>query len=353
MFGQHRLVFGVAGSMGVLSIAATSGLALLAHHFVNELSRPHALLDHALFTWKLPHPEPEPPASQRRSLLFHTSDGKLLSGDFWAQPHPAPTIVLCHGYRITRAYLRPVAALEYKHGYNILLFDFRGHGDSESVATSGGNAEVHDLEAALAVARQQPETLAGKIVIHGFSMGASIALLTSPRPGVAAIIADSPYARLDEILRQFVHWQLASVPSLHRLRGTFPALSWATLAVSKIIFRLRFGHALIARPAASFKRWQAQSKGATHQLCPPILLIHGVQDHSIPISHARQIAAQAQLHTIPVETYFVEEATHCGAYGHDPQEYIRVLQHFLARHLGSDFPRFPPKGRIGGEENEL
>jgi hypothetical protein len=40
-----------------------------------------------------------------------------------------------------------------------------------------------------------------------------------------------------------------------------------------------------------------------------------------------------------VETYFVEEASHCGAYGHDPQEYIRVLQQFLARHLGSDFPR--------------
>ena len=130
MFDQNRWVLGVAGSMGVLSIAATGGLALLAHHFVDELSRPHTLPDHELFTWKLPHPEPEPPASHRRSLLFHTSDGKLLSGDFWAQPHPAPTIVICHGYRITRTYLRPVAALEYKYGYNILLFDFRGHGDS-------------------------------------------------------------------------------------------------------------------------------------------------------------------------------------------------------------------------------
>ncbi|HLQ30094.1 MAG TPA: alpha/beta hydrolase [Ktedonobacteraceae bacterium] len=347
MFDRHRLALGVAGSMGVLSIAATSGLALLAHRFVNQLSRPHALPDRDLFTWKLPHPEPEPPASQRRSLLFHTSDGKLLSGDFWAQPHPAPTIVLCHGYRVTRTYLRPVAALEYKYGYNILLFDFRGHGESESVATSGGNAEVHDLEAALAVAGRQPETLPGKIVIHGFSMGASIALLTSPRPGVAAIVADSPYARLDEILRQFVRWQLASVPSLRRLRSTFPALSWATLTASKVIFRLRFGHALIARPAASFKRWQAQSKGATRQPYPSILLIHGAQDRAIPISHARQIAAQAQLYTIPVETYFVEEASHCGAYGHDPQEYIRVLQQFLARHLGSDFPLVPSKRADG------
>src|SRR5260370_7668234 len=115
-------------------------------------------------------------------------------------------------------------------------------------------------------------------------MGASIALLTSPRPGVAAIVADSPYARLDEILRQFVRWQLASVPSLRRLRSTFPALSWATLTASKVIFRLRFGHALIARPAASFKRWQAQSKGATPQPYPRILLIHAHHNRPLPTS---------------------------------------------------------------------
>jgi len=93
---------------------------------------------------------------------------------------------------MNRTLLRPVAALEYKYCYNVLLFDFRGHGESESVATSGGNAEIHDLEAALTVASQQPETLPGKIVIHGFSMGASIALLTDPHPDVAAIVVDSP-----------------------------------------------------------------------------------------------------------------------------------------------------------------
>src|SRR5258708_3244553 len=136
MFGQHKWGSGVEMGWGVISIAATSGLAILARHFVDQLSRPHTLADQGLFTWKLPHPEPEPPASQKRSLLFRTSDGKLLSGDFWAQSHPAPTVIICHGYRITRTYLRPVAALEYKYGYNILLFDFRGHVENQSGATS-------------------------------------------------------------------------------------------------------------------------------------------------------------------------------------------------------------------------
>jgi alpha-beta hydrolase superfamily lysophospholipase len=341
MSGKLRWVVGAAAGASTLGVAATSGLFMLAHHFVEELSRPHSPINEEYIPWTLPDPEPEPPVSHRRSLLFHTTDGMLLRGDFWAQPKPAPTIVICHGYRINRIYMRPVAALEYKYGYNVLLFDFRGHGESESVATSGGNAEIRDLEAALNVARLQPETLPGKIFIHGFSMGASIALLTDPQPDVAAIIVDSPYARLDQILRRVVHWQLTTSstswkPFLRPLRNGFHVLTKATFVASSIIFRLRFGHALNARPDTSFKRWQARSKGLTSKSYPPILLIHGMKDRSIPITHAHQIVTQAQKHNITLETYFVEDADHCGAYGFDPQQYIQVLLQFMNQHLNNN-----------------
>ena len=335
---QHRWAFGLAAGAGALSIAATSSLILLAQHFVEELSRPHGLVDAENITWTLPSPQLEPPASQRRSILFHTADGTLLSGDFWAQPQPAPTIIICHGYRINRTVLRPVAALEYTHGYNILLFDFRGHGESESIATSGGNAEIRDLEAALVVARQQAETIPGKIVIHGFSMGASVALLLDPQPDVVAIIADSPYARLDEILKRIMYWQLTNesstwAPFTQPLRIGFPALTWTTLAVSSIVFRLRFGHTLNAQPATSFKRWQSRSKGQIGHSYPPILLIHGVKDSSIPIAHAYQIETQAIKHNIAMETYFVDEADHCGAYGYNPELYIQALKQFITQNI--------------------
>jgi pimeloyl-ACP methyl ester carboxylesterase len=335
---QHRWVFGLATGAGALSIAATSSVILLAQHFVEELSRPHSQIDTKNITWTLPSSELEPPASQRRSILFHAADGTLLRGDFWAQPQPAPTIIICHGYRINRAVLRPVAALEYKYGYNILLFDFRGHGESESIATSGGNAEIRDLEAALVVARQQAETIPGKIVIHGFSMGASVALLLEPQPDVVAIIADSPYARLDEILKRIMHWQLTNQSStwatfMSPLRYGFHVLTAVTLAVSSIVFRLRFGHTLNAQPATSFKRWYARSKGLILQSYPPILLIHGVKDSSIPIAHAYQIVAQAHAHNITMDTYFVDEADHCEAYGHNPRQYIQALEQFIERNL--------------------
>src|SRR5712692_1889374 len=304
MSSQHRWLLGVAASMSVLSLAGTGSLVMLAHRLVDKLSRPHCLLDQQTFNWTLPAPEPEPPVSHRRSLLFQTSDGKLLCADFWAQPRLAPTVVICLGYRISRSHLRPVAALEYKFGYNVLLFDFRGHGESDSVATSGGNAEVRDLQAAITAASQQPETLHGKIIIHGFSMGASVALLTTPHPEVAAIIADSPYARLDQILRQIVRYRLAQestswISPLNRLRSLFPAVAWATVAASTIVFRLRFGHALVARPDMSFKRCRARAKSVLQLHQTPILLIHAAGDEIIPIAHARQLVAKAHAYDVP------------------------------------------------------
>jgi alpha-beta hydrolase superfamily lysophospholipase len=340
-------IISTVSSISILGLAATTGLVLLAHHFVDELSRPHQLVDDQFFQWQVPPPMPEPPPSQQRSLMFHGPHGPLLRGEFWAQQHSAPTVVICHGYRVSRSQLRSVAALEYAFGYNTLLFDFRGHGESESVATSGGNAEVHDLRTAITVASQQAETLPGKIILHGFSMGASIALLSLPHPDVAAVIVDSPYSRLDEILRHIVHWHLTNEsnswqPAWHPLRDLFPAIAWFTVEVSKVVFRLRFGHALIARPE-SFRQWKAKkrTKGIMQHPYPPILLIHGMNDELIPLSHAHRLVAAARAKKIPLETYFVEGAGHCEAYGYNPERYIEVLQGFASRQLESDQPAMP------------
>lgn len=348
MFGQKQWTLGLATSVCIASVAATSGVVALAHRFVDELSSPHKLpYTPEQLGWKLPEQEVEPPLANQRAVLFRTSDGKLLQGDFWAQPHPAPTVIICHGYRISRSILRPVGALEYRHGYNILLFDFRGHGGSESAPTGGGNVEVRDLEAAIAVASQQPETIAGKVILHGFSMGAAVALLTLPHPDVIAVIADSPYARLGTILRSLICWQLSQIceswhPLLRPLGRVVMPLSWVTVAVSTLDFRLRFGYRLMANPARRLKHWHRRATAARGIALPPILLIHGTSDAYVPISHAHQIVTQAQAHHIPLETYFAEGSKHGDCYGDYPQEYIHRLRNFLAKHLGDDFPRELP-----------
>jgi uncharacterized protein len=343
MLRQHPWITGVAASTSLLGLAVAGGLVVLANRLVKEFSHPHEVIDSEQFTLSLPHAVPEPPRAYQRSLSFRTSDGTLLSGDFWAQPQPAQTVIISHGYRAARSFLRPVAAIEYAMGYNVLLFDFRGHGESEGVFTSGGKVEVLDLEAAILAANVQPETLPHSILIHGFSMGAAVALLLPPRPEVAAIVADSPYARSDDILRRLIRYRLIEQSGLWKplnyLRSLFPFVAWATVAIGVLVFRFRFGKGFVARPDASFKHWAWQAKHAKKQPSPrstPILLIHAIGDPLIPFAHARQLVARARERRILIETYFVDHPAHCGAYLSDPDRYVSTIKEFLARHLGSD-----------------
>ena len=339
MFGQHRWTFGVATSTSILGLTATSGFIMLANHFVNQFSHPHVIPELEEFNVDVSYNETEPPNAFQRPLVFQARDGTLLRGEFWAQPGPAPTIIICHGYRGSRAQLRSGAAVEYKFGYNVLLFDFRGHGDSDSVRTTGGYAEVRDLEAAIVVASRQPETLPNKIIIHGFSMGAAIALLPPPRREVVAIIADSPFARSDEILRRIVKYHLTA--KFRQLRRLIPAVSWMTVATGVVVYRMRYGHTFVARPEKSFKRWVRRAKRARTAQQPrhiPILLIHALGDELIPFTHALRLVARARANSIPLETYFVDHPIHCGAYTYNPEQYTTVIQEFLGRYLKDDLP---------------
>jgi len=342
MARQHRWAIGLATGMGIGGFLATSGVVVLANHFVEKLSLPHIHPDERLFSFRLPSATSEPPLAFQRPVTFRTTDGKVLRGDFWAQSQPAPTIIVCHGYRVSRDLLRPVAALEYAGGFNVLLFDFRGHGESESVITSAGSAEVRDLEAALDVAVLQPETLPGKVVIHGFSMGAAVALLMQPRPEVAAIVADSPYARLDKVIQHVVQLELLyrarrwKTPFCY-LNRIFPAISWAIVEAAQAVFFARFHSRLIVSPAANLRRWSTCWRKAPSLRCPypPILLIHGQADMAIPFAHALRLAARAREQQIPLDTYFVADAGHCDAYSRDPEGYTQALRRFISHCLGS------------------
>lgn len=335
---------GVIAALVLLGIPVLGSLLLCAYRLVDALSNPWGSLDLGAFGIQLPPAGALPPLSQRRPLVFQAADGIVLHGEFWAQPHRAPTIVFCHGYRFSSDFLHSTAALTYPRGYNVLLFDFRGHGQSERVTISGGHAEVRDLQAAIKAARRQPETLPGAIIIHGFSMGAAVALLTPPDPEVAAIIADSSYARLDEVLRHFMTGALTLEGTwwsslFHRLHGIVPVVSWAIVTACSFVFRVRFGYYPCERPDMSFQRWREHPISHPQSCRPPILLIHGEQDRLVPLAQARALEIQARTFQVALETYYVKDADHCGAYGHDPQRYLQVVQQFLTRHLDQEILR--------------
>jgi uncharacterized protein len=225
-------------------------------------------------------------------VTFPSSDGAVLRGEFWAQTHSAPTIIISHGFHFPSVHFRSVAALEYAHGANILLFDYRGHGESVQIPTTCGNAEVNDLVAAVEVAACQPQTLRGQVYIHGFSMGAAVAILLPPHAAIAGIIADSPYARLDEMIRmiitQIIDQELSRWHGPARAARTLiPALTCLTFLGGQLLFHARYRHSLVARPDKTIGDHPIkQTLRADGTMSPPILLIHIEDDPMIALLYA-------------------------------------------------------------------
>jgi uncharacterized protein len=329
----------IVASTAVVGLAIGSVMLVFGHRFIKEFTRPGVTVDQATPQWggwTFPEAVVEPPTALRRAVTFQTADGALLRGEFWAQTRSAPTIIISHGFHLPCLHFRSVAALEYAHGANILLFDYRGHGKSALIPTTCGNAEVNDLVAAVDVATSQAETARGQVYIHGFSMGAAIALLLPPHAAVAGIIADSAYARLDEMTRmlitQILDQQTAGWRGPARvLRTLIPSLTRLTFLGGQLLFHARYRYPLVARPDQAIgDHTVKQMLRAPGTILPPILLIHAEEDPLIALHHAHRLVAAARAVGRSIQAYYTPCGIHCGSYGYDPHRYMALVQEFVA-----------------------
>lgn len=111
-----------------------------------------------------------------------TSDGVSLSVREYGSRDPAHTVVLLHGYCLTKdSWTLPIDHLLHQYGDSIRIvsYDHRGHGDSAAAPMHTYNidqlaADLADLLAALDVA--------GPLTLAGHSMGGMVALAYLGRP---------------------------------------------------------------------------------------------------------------------------------------------------------------------------
>ena len=268
---------------------------MIASRLVEEFSHPHTILSEEDFIWDMPPAQPEPPRKFPTPTPDTNSDGKLLA----ASSGRNLGLPLCNRVpRLSRSASAPATRCGsgVSIGYNVLTFDFRGHGDSDSVITSGGYIEVLDLKAAItgqSFSRRRCPIKSSCMVF----LWEPRRLLAPSHPAVAAIIADSPYASTGDVIQRIIKYRFqeetASWKPFFRWTHTvFPIVSWAIVKMCNVVSALRFGHPFIAHPVRSFKRLKKLAKTAQQPRHIPILLIYASGDQLIPIAHAHQIVAR-------------------------------------------------------------
>jgi uncharacterized protein len=237
-------------------------------------------------------------------VAFKDSAGLTLRG-WWIPGTSDRTVVMVHGWTSSRR--EPYDKSQYLHeaGYNLLVFDLRGHGRSDGGYTTMSWLEPDDVRAAVTFAGSKS---AGPIALVGYSMGAATAVreaATDPR--VSAVVEDSGFSSMAEVFR-------ADFQAFTHL--PYEPFSLGIQAVAALDLRVD--------PASVRPVDQAA------QLRVPLLAIVGTGDRTVPPNEGYAIFNAV---TARKQLLVVAGAGHTAAYNVDRPLYTQTVLAFLERSL--------------------
>jgi pimeloyl-ACP methyl ester carboxylesterase len=246
-----------------------------------------------------------------QEVHFQATDGVHLVGWFILVSQDAPTILLVHGYKGSRMDTLPWARFLSAAGYNVLLYDSRGCGESEGWGITLGTREPDDVVGAVHYLQQRADLHTRRFGALGISLGAGVVLLAAAREHtLVATVADSAWAD--------ARLQVNRMGSLSLPHLTLPLLPYGPALTNALIG----GDLANTRPLA-----------VIGQIAPrAIMLIHSADDQNAttPLSGERQLFSAAGQ---PKEEWIAPNGGHIGALHAHPQEYEQRVLAFFAHYL--------------------
>jgi pimeloyl-ACP methyl ester carboxylesterase len=238
----------------------------------------------------------------KQPVTLTTASGPRVRG--WYVPsRNGAAVAVMHGTGSNRLGVAGHARLLARHGYGVLVFDFRGHGESDGRSTSLPSALQEDADAALAYLRRRPDVRAGRIGAIGVSLGGEVAVhAVARRPEWRAAVLEGVQG---------------GSPADMRVSKPDPA-SYVTLTALYGLGRVLGGSA----PPAS-------NHDQVERIAPrPLLLLSSGRGTEARANeeYRRRAGRTAALWNLPT-------ARHAAALGTDPAGYERRVIGFLDRAL--------------------
>jgi pimeloyl-ACP methyl ester carboxylesterase len=260
-----------------------------------------------------PDPEHCPRAGAQAGANLETSDGVRIAAWYIpagnGAPPRGPTVVLAHGYGGNKSTMLPFAEVLHDR-YNLVLFDFRNHGQSTGTQTTQGVLEASDLKAVIGWLEQAKKP--GKLAVLGVSMGGASAL--------SEALGDR---RVDALILDSTHATLASAVQARLTRQGYPLAlpaAWGILLGGLI----RTGQDMSAvDPVQLIGRFDR-----------PLLLVDGGRDDAIGPNDAQDLLSAARAGTSPsAELKICQRAGHGESVETCRADYRDWVLGFLERSL--------------------
>lgn len=239
-------------------------------------------------------------------------DGVELHADYFPAESPSNKLVICnHGY--TGRGMKDCASIAvffHRIGYDCLLVDHRGHGNSGGDYIGFGILDRYDCQKWIEYIDRRFEK-SKQIVLYGVSMGATTVIMTSAfadlSDSVKAVIADcaftSPYDVFKHILKRDYH-----LPA-------FPIMN-----INDSLCRKKAGY--------GFSDYSTLD--AVRETDVPILFIHGKEDNFVPLYMTKQNYEACRSEK---EIMLVENAGHGASYYENPQAYEEKIENFTKKYI--------------------
>ena len=245
-------------------------------------------------------------AMAHEDVYMESFDGARLRARLYRGAEGADAVVLLHGYRSSfENDFAGIAQWYVARGYTVLAADMRGCGASGGRLVTFGAKERRD---AVAWAQYAGYVLgAGRVWVHGVSMGAASALcaLVEGYPeAVRGVVADCPF---NSSLGVFAYY----------LRTRFHLPGFPILQIGY------FAWALLA--GADYARMSCAGAAAGSGL--PILLLRAGEDSTVPPGSAEAVWEARGRRDKLVE---FPHAHHALCWQEDSEKYAAALEEFLA-----------------------
>ena len=208
--------------------------------------------------------------------------------------HAIGTVIIGHGYNANRGDIR-FASFLHNASYNVLMFDFRGHGMSDGDYISMGWYEKNDIIGAVNYLKTRNDVDPDKIYGLGFSMGAAAMVFAQEEKSVFnALALESLYPSL----YTSTHRRFQTIYGLPK----FPFATAMTLVGGAVLDLNGFD----VTPAKSLEKIDI-----------PVLLIHDSKDDTLKVEDAMLLNASVNNGSL----WIVEGGKHSAGYGIAPEEY--------------------------------
>ncbi|MFO0966723.1 MAG: alpha/beta fold hydrolase [Gemmataceae bacterium] len=261
----------------------------------------------ALYVHRFKMPNPVTPrealARSYEDVSFTTADGLAIRGWFIPAIRPSTkTVVICHGLGANRSMFLPCVLVADALDANALLFDFRGHGDSDGHTCSLGHAERLDVLAAVDYLRTERPEQARSLIGYGISMGSAALLRAAAeleRP-FDAVIVDSGFAAATDLTDSI----LVFFPAPLR-----PCLTGLGVPLASL-------HAGCWLP-------DCRPEDCMSRLRAPVLIAHGRGDPLIPSDHARRLYEHARE---PKGLLLVDTKDHAAVLATGEEQYLHAVK---------------------------